>query len=82
MATITDLPTDRPVSGDAIRAHVYDPHPTQPSPPAGELIPEGKMIDEMTGEVVDDSCYCDGTDDGYYTCSFPPCVVERYRPWG
>lgn len=39
MATITDLPTDRPflmadegypVSGDAIRAHVYDSHPTQP----------------------------------------------------
>lgn len=29
------------------------------------------------GELVDDACFCDGTEDGYYSCSYPPCVVER-----
>lgn len=63
-----DLPTDRPF---LMADEGY--------PVSGGAIPEGKMIDEMTGDVVDDSCYCDGTDDGYYACSFPPCVVERHR---
>ena len=40
-----------------------------------DTIPVGKMWFE--GELVDDSESCDGSDDGYYACSFPPCVVLR-----
>ena len=36
-------------------------------------VPVGKMWFE--GELVDDSESCDGSVDGYYVCSFPPCVV-------
>jgi len=42
---------------------------------AGAEIPEGSMLFE--GEIVDADCYCDGSDDGCYACTYPPCVAER-----
>jgi hypothetical protein len=42
---------------------------------ADDGIPEGKMWAD--GELVDDSECCDGSDDGYYVCSFPPCVAQQ-----
>lgn len=26
---------------------------------------------------IDEDCFCDGSDDAPYTCTFPPCVAER-----
>jgi hypothetical protein len=29
--------------------------------------------------ALDAECLCDGSDDGYYRCTYPPCVAESER---